>query len=282
MNIVLEGPDASGKSTLALHLSNMLRWPIVQSEGPEKYPGEINERIERYSHPFNVIFDRHPVVSQAIYSRFNGGTLPYVNMTQRFYDSQPLIIFCHRDAGIFPSSHIQKEHDTEDHMIAIKKHDGDIVRAYEEWAVARAHFIYRIGESYDRVTQFVRSMTAPNMVADIRDFHEKFGLEYNGRPRALDGDLRGFRMKFMQEELDEYVDAETLEKELDALVDLVYVALGTSYVHGFDFNEAWRRVHEANMKKVRVERLEDSVRKSKFDVVKPPGWHGPVLSDLVE
>lgn len=50
---------------------------------------------------------------------------------------------------------------------------------------------------------------------------------------------------------------------------------------GFNFREAWRRVHEANMGKVRARRAQDSTRGSVFDVVKPPGWVAPDLSDLV-
>ena len=124
---------------------------------------------------------------------------------------------------------------------------------------------------------------APDLFGDIRKFHEKFGLDYNGPPRALPDDLEEFRIKFMQEELDEYKDPENgLAHKLDALVDLVYVALGTAYLAGFPFNEAWSRVHEANMKKVKALRPEDSKRGSVHDVVKPPGWAPPSLSDLVK
>lgn len=138
-------------------------------------------------------------------------------------------------------------------------------------------------------------------VADIEEFHKRFGLEYTGKPRCLPVELLLFRQGFMREELDEY-DACTgmalailkgdvppnhdlrheLADALDSLVDLVYVALGTAYLHGYDFREAWRRVHEANMKKVRVERIEDSKRGSTFDVVKPPGWQPPSHYDLVQ
>lgn len=142
---------------------------------------------------------------------------------------------------------------------------------------------------------------------DVKDFHEKFGLEYGGPPRGLDLDLESFRTKFMVEELCEYAGLKKesrevvedfmasphfehrrekvdLEDKLDALVDLAYVVLGTACCHGFDFDEAWRRVHAANMAKVRAQRDEDSLREggAKFDVVKPPGWKPADLSDLVQ
>jgi predicted HAD superfamily Cof-like phosphohydrolase len=145
-------------------------------------------------------------------------------------------------------------------------------------------------------------------MADIADFHHKFEISYHGRPRALPPELGFFRTKFMQEELDEYkthrdelldifgneratskIDEERitklLEEQLDAIVDLVYVALGTAYLHGFEYNrfyEAWRRVHKKNMEKIRVASAEESKRGSAFDVVKPAGWTPPRHTDLVE
>lgn len=148
---------------------------------------------------------------------------------------------------------------------------------------------------------------------DIRDFHTKFELHYENGPRELESDLSLFRIGFMIEELAEYAQASgytnishslnTLhehikvgsrwvvgrneggrnpEVQFDSLIDLSYVAIGTSYLHGYDFDEGWRRVHAANMSKIRVENEDDSKRKSKFDVVKPRGWRPPDLSDLVK
>jgi predicted HAD superfamily Cof-like phosphohydrolase len=140
-----------------------------------------------------------------------------------------------------------------------------------------------------------------DLMADIAAFHKKFSLEYDGPPRQLPTDLLNFRVKFLKEELREYEDdanacachlltdktdhantTHLLEKQLDALVDLVYVALGTAYLQGFDFNEAWRRVQDANMAKVRAFREADSKRGSTYDVVKPEGWEPPSHTDLVE
>lgn len=149
----------------------------------------------------------------------------------------------------------------------------------------------------------------PDMMGDIVAFHQKFGLEYLGKPRSLhveknDGEsltLFDFRSRFMQEELTEYTDEQAkltekveksdeggvvkyLDLQLDALCDLMYVALGTAYLQFGKkiFYEAWRRVQTANMAKVRVENPEDSKRGSKFDVVKPKGWTPPTHVDLLE
>lgn len=143
----------------------------------------------------------------------------------------------------------------------------------------------------------------PDFMGDITRFHQLFGLEYSGKPRMLPKGLFDFRYKFMHEEIEEYREeqpiledaivrkdnrdiANSLEKQLDGLVDEVYVVLGTAYLQFGPniFNEAWRRVHAANMLKERAEASEDarSHRDTKFDVVKPEGWMPPTHRDLVE
>lgn len=153
------------------------------------------------------------------------------------------------------------------------------------------------------------SHPAEEMFHDIADFHRKFALEYRGPPRGMPFELEAFRTMFMAEELAEYVTDDkdmqrdiimavqralnhannsassyrpSLEKQFDALIDLCYVAMGTAYLHGFAFDEGWRRVHDCNMKKVRATDASHSARGSVHDVVKPPGWTAPDLSDLVK
>ena len=116
---------------------------------------------------------------------------------------------------------------------------------------------------------------------DIEDFHEKFELKYRDYPRALSVDEKNFRIVCLREEIDEYASAQNLEEELDALVDLVYFAFGTSYRHGFDFAAAWKRVHAANMEKRLATHKKDSKRNFELDVVKPKGWVAPDLTDIV-
>lgn len=129
-----------------------------------------------------------------------------------------------------------------------------------------------------------------DLLKDIKEFHEKFGLEYDGPPRSLNEELASFRARFLAEETAEYeshATGDTLADKvgvIDAMVDLVYVALGTVYLHGMSgqFDEAWRRVHSANMQKVRAVSASESKRGSTYDVVKPEGWAAPNHEDLFE
>lgn len=123
------------------------------------------------------------------------------------------------------------------------------------------------------------------MFDDIRAFHERYGIDKLERPGFLPADLHHFRQRFMEEELSEFkeaVESGDLVGAFDALIDLTYVVLGTAYLMGLPFDEGWRIVHEANMKKVRVDSAANSKRKSKFDVVKPAGWQPPNVGALIE
>lgn len=118
----------------------------------------------------------------------------------------------------------------------------------------------------------------------VAEFHEKFGLEPTARPDFPYEEIWKLKNVHMQEELDEIRASainENLEEYFDGLIDLVYVALGAAYLAGLPFNEGFKRVHEANMKKMRALRQEDSKRGSTYDIVKPPGFVAPTLTDLI-
>jgi predicted HAD superfamily Cof-like phosphohydrolase len=144
------------------------------------------------------------------------------------------------------------------------------------WAVHQLTKDHGANAYVDRIAK-IKDKLSPNLPGDIKAFHEKFELAYEGPPRWLPGMLSEFRSRFLEEEILEYRTALTLEGKFDALVDLVYVAIGTAHLHGFPFDEAWRRVHKANMSKVRGA----SERSASYDVVKPPNFVPPDLTDLV-
>lgn len=118
----------------------------------------------------------------------------------------------------------------------------------------------------------------------VAEFHQKFGLEPTERPDFPYEEIWKLKNVHMQEELDEIRAAAingNLEEYFDGLIDLVYVALGAAYLAGLPFDQGFFRVHQANMKKMRALRTQDSKRGSTYDIVKPPGFVPPSLTDLV-
>ena len=124
-----------------------------------------------------------------------------------------------------------------------------------------------------------------NPISLVKDFHEKFEL---GIDRFKDEDMTAeeweLRHARLEEEFQEYLDAASEDNDVelfDAIIDLVYIALGTCYLRGWDFETGFKRVHAANMAKERAESPRSSKYGSTFDIVKPEGWKPPVLDDLV-
>ncbi len=293
MNIVVEGADASGKSTLARIIAETLHRPIFHSNGPSKYPGEVNERARHFLSQRDAVFDRHPCVGEPVYCILRGGKSELdLDLEENFYTSPHLIIYCRGQRG----PHVVKEGEDPAHVRNVATNHNLILQRYDEWALSHAHLMCRCDED----TEFILSVLKTfDPFRDLIEFHSNFQQLYLGKPRALPPDLQRFRNDFLDEELKEYKDAvyalrteldvdlhssvaSHLEEALDALVDLVYVAIGTAVLHGFNFREAWRRVHAANMRKEVVKNPEDSLRRSRFDIIKPPGWEKPRHRDLVE
>lgn len=157
MQIVIEGPDGSGKSTLVRALMEATGWKLQAGEGPEKYPGEINERARKYIKVamyrenysgLPVIYDRHPCVSHPIYSRFTPVSQLEQLHIDRFYQLKNLIIYCAPKSFVqLNESHDVKEHDTDWHLKAITENHTSICGHYERWALERAHLVYRYWET---------------------------------------------------------------------------------------------------------------------------------------
>lgn len=122
--------------------------------------------------------------------------------------------------------------------------------------------------------------------SDVVQFHHKFGLDVDVEPRPLDPETFDYRKKFMQEELDEFESSFAegdLAGQADALVDLVYVAMGTAHMMGLPWEALWAEVQAANMRKERATGSQDprSKRKNALDVVKPAGWKPPDIEAVI-
>lgn len=122
------------------------------------------------------------------------------------------------------------------------------------------------------------------MISNVLEFHKKFDLPF-GKTDVLTGkdnfDALEFRVKFMQEELTEFIEAmgeEDRVKAFDALLDLAYVVYGTALFMGVNpaqWHAGMAAVHSANMAKERAVSADQSKRGSTFDVIKPWDWTGP-------
>lgn len=133
----------------------------------------------------------------------------------------------------------------------------------------------------------ISSQSPVDPFGDVFELHEKKGMWYDGSPRHLPEDMHKHRLGFLREELDEYEAAYLegdLNKQFDAILDLIYVAIGTLQWMGLApvAREGWDRVHAANMLREPVKSAKESKRGFHTDLKKPEGWVHPDLSDLVK
>ena len=87
------------------------------------------------------------------------------------------------------------------------------------------------------------------------------------------------RNDLIAEEFSELVRAENVSEIMKESCDLVYVILGMFVEYGWDFDEAFKRVHESNMSK-----LDDKgkpIRREDGKILKGPNYKAPDLRDLV-
>ena len=126
---------------------------------------------------------------------------------------------------------------------------------------------------------------------DVGLFHEAIGhyrnTTFNGaQPLDPEDELLDLKRRHLQEELDEFLQGYALNDHAqmaDALVDLVYVAMGFAQVMGYPWQEIWDAVQKANMSKRRAHADgHDSKRASSFDIVKPPGFVPPPVARILK
>jgi hypothetical protein len=113
--------------------------------------------------------------------------------------------------------------------------------------------------------------------------HRKFGV--NPVVREFDKEklksFLEFRIKFLQEELDEMKKADNADDVVDALIDLCVVAIGTLNAFDVDSEKAWAAVYDANIvKKVGIKESRPNPL-GLPDLIKPEGWTAPSHADNV-
>jgi len=129
-------------------------------------------------------------------------------------------------------------------------------------------------------------MSAPfkgDLPYDMAFMHAKYGVhkwinDNQNNPELLKKFLE-FRLKFLEEELNETRAAvimdENPEEVVDGLIDLVVVALGTLDAFQVDTYRAWDEVLRANLDKTPGVKKERPNPLGLPDLIKPEGWEAP-------
>ena len=109
---------------------------------------------------------------------------------------------------------------------------------------------------------------------------EKFMKACDQSVEGFNADQFNMYLTLIEEEADELGEAiknHDQVETLDALIDILVVTIGAIHSAGFDGESAWKEVMSTNFAK--IDRETGKVRKREDGkVLKPTGWHPPVLS----
>ena len=116
----------------------------------------------------------------------------------------------------------------------------------------------------------------------VKEFHEKFMHDVSDTPIMLTREQTEKRYKWMLEEINEFKDAKDIVEQTDAIIDLIYFALGTLAMMGVKPAAPFEIVQNANMAKL----WEDGKPRYNSDgkIIKPANWVDPypLLKQSVE
>lgn len=112
-----------------------------------------------------------------------------------------------------------------------------------------------------------------NEWALVKEFQITFNHPTSDYPKYLDPERVDKRYHWMLEELNEFRVAKEIVGQADAMIDLIYFALGTMVEMGIKPDNLFRIVHQANMSKL----WEDGKPHYYIDgkVKKPGVWQDP-------
>lgn len=109
---------------------------------------------------------------------------------------------------------------------------------------------------------------------DVRAFQTAFSHPVADYPTFMPKDRLDIRMSFIQEELQELLDAETVVDQADAIIDALYFLFGNLVEMGVRPDKLWDIVQEANMAKLFPDG-KPRYREGDGKVIKPDGWEKP-------
>jgi len=115
----------------------------------------------------------------------------------------------------------------------------------------------------------------------LRAFQTAFNAPMPEKPTMLDSKRAHLRQRLLQEEVTELKKAETLEDVSDAIIDSMYILLGTAHEYGIAdrLSLMFDEVHSANMRKLGDDGK--PIYRKDGKVLKPEGWMPPNLKTIL-
>ena len=108
----------------------------------------------------------------------------------------------------------------------------------------------------------------------VKLFHDKFGHPSSDRPAFIPKERAKDRAKWLMEEIAEFLVAPDIYEQADAMIDLIYFALGTLVEMGIKPDELFDIIQKANMEKL-GEDGKPIYNPKDGKIMKPQHWEDP-------
>jgi predicted HAD superfamily Cof-like phosphohydrolase len=117
----------------------------------------------------------------------------------------------------------------------------------------------------------------------VEHFHLTYGAFINKDQKFPESNVRELRQSLLEEEFDEYIDAEKrndFTEVCDALGDMLYIIYGTAVSYGIPIDEIFNEIHMSNMSKLG----EDGkpIYRDDGKVLKGPNYFKPKINKILD
>lgn len=107
----------------------------------------------------------------------------------------------------------------------------------------------------------------------VKEFQLKFGHPVSEYPVQMSKERAEKRYQWMLEEINEFLEADEIVEQADAMIDLIYFALGTLVEMGIEPDNLFNIVQNANMSKLWPDGKPHYNEDGK--TIKPSTWEDP-------
>ena len=107
----------------------------------------------------------------------------------------------------------------------------------------------------------------------VKQFHLKFGHPVADTPKQMAQERAVKRYHWMLEEINEFIEADEIVEQADAMIDVIYFALGTLVEMGIRPDTLFDIVQDANMAKLWPDGKPHYNAEGK--TIKPDTWEDP-------
>jgi thymidylate kinase len=153
-NIIIEGPDCSGKSTLVNRIKNMLRWDSKSLHHREGH--QFTRYIQEYANSKNTVFDRSHF-SEEVYSILWRGGSPFSKEEKEILNNicklNTLIIFTCPELKTIRERHSSRDYQQQITFNELEKSRELFSKTFENIP----HILY-LSENYEELEELIEKI----------------------------------------------------------------------------------------------------------------------------